>query len=130
MESVRRITRVLEVESMGAVVPIDLSLPSDARVCNGLQAMVVGLFPRVDSRDDFGELSLSFNGKAIHPFHQLVPYESSRAPMATPTRLDLLSLSTPLTPSSRVTGFYRDLNAQVEPFVPYRVRLSLNLLIA
>ena len=33
MESVRRITQVLEVKEAGAVVPIDLVLPSEAKEC-------------------------------------------------------------------------------------------------
>lgn len=128
MESVRRITRVLEVSQAGAIVPIDLSLPTDAKECFGLQAIVTGLFPAVDSVDDFGEISVSFNGKTNHPVHQLVPYESAQSRQVSTSRIGLLPLSTKLSPGSRVTGFYRDLGRQAEPFKPYQVRISFNLI--
>lgn len=128
MESVRRITQVLEVKASGAMVPIDLVLPSEAKECFGLQALVTGLFPEVESVIDFGELSISFNGREAHPIHQLVPYESAQARQVSTTRIGLLPLSVPLKKGSPVTGFYRDLKRQSEPFVPYQVRISFNLI--
>lgn len=128
MESVRRITQVLEIKSSGAIVPIDLVLPSEAKECFGLQAIVSGLFPEVESVIDFGELSISFNGRESHPVHQLVPYESAQARQASTTRTGLLPLSVPLKGGSPVTGFYRDLQRQSAPFTPYQVRISFNLI--
>lgn len=128
MERVRRTTRVLEVERSGAIVPIDVSLPTDAKECFGLQAIVSGLFPGVDSVDDFGEFSVSFNGKTNHPVHQLVPYESAQSRQVSTTRIGLLPLSSKLTSGGRVTGFYRDLGRQTKPFKSYQVRISFNLI--
>ena len=128
MERVRRTTRVLEVERSGAIVPIDVSLPTDAKECFGLQAIVTGLFPGVESAIDFGEFSISFNGRDTHPVHQLVPYESALSRQVSTTRIGLLPLSTPLVSGSPVTGFYRDLGGQNDPFVPYQVRISFNLI--
>ena len=53
MESVRRVTHILEVGEPGAIVPLDFLLPSEALECFGLQAMVVGLIPSLESVDDF-----------------------------------------------------------------------------
>ena len=128
MESVRRITQVLEVKQAGAVVPIDLVLPSEAKECFGLQAIITGLFPGVESAIDFGEFSISFNGRDTHPVHQLVPYESALSRQVSTTRIGLLPLSVALVSGSPVTGFYRDLGRQQEPFKPYQVRISFNLI--
>ena len=128
MKSVRRVTQVLEVSQAGAIVPIDLALPSEAKECFGLQAIVTGLFPGVESVIDFGEYSVSFNGRDTHPVHQLVPYESAQTRQVSTTRIGLLPLSTPLVSGSPVTGFYRDLERQQEPFIPYPVRISFNLI--
>lgn len=128
MESVRRVTQVLEVKQAGAIVPIDLVLPSEAKECFGLQAIVSGLFPGVESVIDFGEYSVSFNGRQNHPIHQLVPYESAQARQVSTTRIGLLPLSAALVSGSPVTGFYRDLGRQQEPFIPYQVRISFNLI--
>lgn len=126
MERVRRVSHVIEVVESGAIVPIDLQLPSEAKECFGLQATVSGLFPSVDSVHDFGELSLSFNGKQDHPLHHLVPYESLSAREASTADNSLLPLSTLFT-TGPVTGFYRDLGKQNEPFKPYSVRITFNL---
>lgn len=128
MESVRRVTQVLEVKQAGAIVPIDLVLPSEAKECFGLQAIVTGLFPGVESAIDFGEFSISFNGRDTHPVHQLVPYESALSRQVSTTRIGLLPLSVALVSGSPVTGFYRDLGRQQEPFKPYQVRISFNLI--
>lgn len=127
MERVRRVTYVVEVVESGAIVPIDLQLPSEASECFGLQATVTGLFPQVDSVHDFGEISVSFNGKADHPLHQLVPYESLSTREVSTADYSLLPLSTLLT-TGPVTGFYRDLKKQNEPFKPYSVRITFNLI--
>ena len=67
MKSVRRVTQVLEVSQAGAIVPVDLVLPSEAKECLGLQAIVTGLFPEVESVIDFGELSVSLTAEKVIP---------------------------------------------------------------
>lgn len=128
MESVRRVTHTLEVGEPGAIVPLDFLLPSEALECFGLQAMVVGLIPSLESVDDFGEYSILFNGRQDHPVHHLVPYESAQTRQASSSRVGLLPVGVPIS-MSQVEGFYRDLSRQPEPFVPYRVKLSFNLIV-
>ena len=94
MESVRRISHVITVEKPGAIVPLDFQLPTEATQCLGLQTTVTGLFPRVKSVVDFGEISISFNGKQNHSFHHLVSYENANARQASSIKCGLLPLST------------------------------------
>lgn len=126
MESVRRISRVITVGNPGAIVPLDFQLPTEATQCLGLQTTVTGLFPRVKSVVDFGEISISFNGKQNHSFHHLVSYENANARHASSIKCGLLPLSTVLTGGS-ITGFYRDLERQNSPFMPYQVRINFSL---
>lgn len=126
MESVRRISHVITVGNPGAIVPLDFQLPTEATQCLGLQTTVTGLFPRVKSVVDFGEISISFNGKQNHSFHHLVSYENANARQASSIKCGLLPLSTVLTGGS-VTGFYRDLERQNSPFMPYQVRINFSL---
>ena len=126
MESVRRISYDITVGNPGAIIPLDFQLPTEATQCLGLQTTVTGLFPRVKSVVDFGEISISFNGKQNHSFHHLVSYENANARQASSIKCGLLPLSTVLTGGS-VTGFYRDLERQNSPFMPYQVRIYFSL---
>jgi hypothetical protein len=129
MESVRRVTTTLEVNAPGAIVPLEFDLPSGAIECFGLQAIVVGLIPSVESGEipDLGEYSLEFNGRREHPIHLLVPYVSAFEPLG--KRVGYYPMSVALSRFGPVSGFYSDLDHQPAEFTPYRVRLAFNLII-
>ncbi|MGB2444930.1 MAG: hypothetical protein ACPH86_01145 [Schleiferiaceae bacterium] len=109
--------------------------------CFGLQATVVGRFP-VDRPviPAFGEYSLEFEGKKIHPVNFIVPWVSQEVfSDATQHRPDFLPLAVQVGTSRMITGFYHDLDRQrldapprisdlqEEPvFQPYSVRFTFH----
>ena len=114
MNGIRRLNKTIEVFRPLQVVPIDFRFPGDVSACFGLQATVVGRFP-VDRPviPAFGEYSLEFEGKKIHPVNFIVPWVSQEVfSDATQHRPDLLPLAVQVGTSRMITGFYHDLDRQ------------------
>jgi hypothetical protein len=133
MEGIRRLTKTIQVYRTEQAVPIDFRLPGDAKRCIGLQAVVVGHIPTVRPVIPvFGEYSLEFEGKKVHPVNFIVPYVSQQGfDEETHHRPGLLPLSVAIEDNRLVTGFYRDLGAQDmaddRGFAPYSVRFTFSL---
>jgi len=122
------------------VVPIDFRFPGDVSHCFGLQAMVVGRFPTDRPVIPvFGEYSLEFEGKKIHPVNFIVPWVSQeKFGEQNHHRPGLLPLYLSIESSRMITGFYHDLDRQRidaappindrEPhaFMPYQVRFTFH----
>ena len=114
VKGIRRLNKTIEVFRPLQVVPIDFRFPGDVSACFGLQATVVGRFP-VDRPviPAFGEYSLEFEGKKIHPVNFIVPWVSQEAfSDATQHRLGILPLAVQVGTSRMITGFYHDLDRQ------------------
>lgn len=140
--AVRRFTHTVEVFRPAQVVPVDLRLPAEAKVCSGVQAIVVGRFPTQHSVIPvLGEYALEFEGKRHHPLNAPVPWVSQTAtPTHTPHRPAPYPLHVELGPFFTVSGFYRDADQQrlfaeapegspTPGFVPYRVRITFYLVL-
>ena len=141
MNGIRRLNKTIEVYRPLQVVPIDFRFPGDVSACFGLQATVVGRFP-VDRPviPAFGEYSLEFEGKKIHPVNFIVPWVSQEVfSDATQHRPDFLPLAVQVGTSRMITGFYHDLdrqrldalpisgdNQEARPFQPYSVRFTFH----
>ncbi|HCS20166.1 MAG TPA: hypothetical protein DIW47_06325 [Bacteroidetes bacterium] len=130
----KRLTKTIEVYRNKQVVPIDFRLPGDAVSCAGVQAMVVGLIPTERPVIPvFGEYSLEFEGKKIHPVNFCAPYINPQLHNEeTQHRPGFLPLGVPIGENRLVTGFYSDLGEQITPlnlvFQPYRVRITFDLI--
>lgn len=135
MKGIRRLTKTIEVYYPLAVVPIDFRFPGDVSACFGLQAIVVGRFP-MDRPviPSFGEYSLEFEGKKIHPVNFIVPLVSQEVFSAdTHHRPGLLPLALSVSGSRMISGYYHDLGAQIpDPenpeasFQRYQVRFTFH----
>lgn len=133
MEGIRRLTKTIRVYRAEQAVPIDFRLPGDATECFGLQAVVVGQIPTVRPVIPvFGEYSLEFEGKKVHPVNFIVPYVKPQGFTEDyHHRPDLLPIHVPIGDNRLVTGFYRDLgekdNVAENGFTPYSVRFTFSL---
>ena len=133
MKGIRRLNKTIEVYRPLQVVPIDFRFPGDVSRCFGLQAMVVGRFPTDRPViPAFGEYSLEFEGKKIHPVNFTVPLVSQEHfSDQTHHRPQLLPISIQQLENRMVTGFYRDLGMQdfdpeTAEFTPYKVRFTFH----
>jgi hypothetical protein len=133
MKGIVRLNRTIQVYRPFQVVPLDFRLSGDAAECFGVQAIVVGRTP-MDSPviPVFGEYSLEFEGKKIHPVNFTVPLVSQEHfTDQTHHRPELLPLSIQPLQNRMVTGFYRDLGMQefdpeTAEFIPYKVRFTFH----
>jgi len=140
VSGIRRLNKTIEVFRPLQVVPIDFRFPGDVSECFGLQVTVVGRFP-MDSPviPAFGEYSLEFEGKKIHPVNFIVPWVNQEIfSDETQHRPDLLPLAVQIGNSRMITGFYHDLNRQqigvipivdrreLSVFQPYNVRFTFH----
>ena len=133
MSGIRRLNKTISVYRPKQVIPIDFRLTGDVKECFGVQVIVVGRIP-MDRPviPAFGEYSLEFEGKKIHPVNFIVPYASQEIfSEQTHHRPDLLPLAITIKENKMVTGFYRDLNQQAkhrvaQDFIPYQVRFTLH----
>lgn len=129
----RRFIESIQVEGAREVVPIDFLLPGDAVRCTGIQAIIHGLFPSNRSFiPNFGEYSLEFGGKSLHPLHATVHYANpSLLSREEYFRPGILPLDVELTDNKLITGYYRDLDEQApdrnDLFTPYQVKLIFHL---
>jgi hypothetical protein len=136
MEGIRRLTKTIQVYRAEQAVPIDFRLPGDAKECLGLQAVVVGQIPTVRPVIPvFGEYSLEFEGKKVHPVNFILPYVKQQGfDEDYHHRPGLLPLGVPIGDNRLVTGFYRDLGEQDMAdevgFAPYSVRFTFSLRVA
>ena len=140
MKGIRRLNKTIEVFRPLQVVPIDFRFPGDVSRCFGLQAIVVGRFPTDRPViPAFGEYSLEFEGKKIHPVNFIVPWVSQEHfGEENHHRPGLLPLYLNIESSRMITGFYHDLDRQRldappitddrEPysFIPYQVRFTFH----
>ena len=131
----RRMIFQVQVDSPKQVIPIDLLLPGDALQCNGIQALISGVFPSFrEAIPNFGEYSLEFSGHLIHPIHAQVPYiNPSSLTQENYHRIGIIPLDVSLTDNKLVTGYYRDLDEQANErsaeFMPYSVKFIFQLLV-
>lgn len=136
MNRIRRLTKTVQVYRNEQAVPIDFSLPGDAMECFGVQAVVVGQIPTDRPVIPvFGEYSLEFEGKEIHPVNFIVPFVKQEVfTDQTHYRPGLLPLSVPIREHRLVTGFYRDMGEQEvvgeAAFQPYQIRFTFHLRMA
>lgn len=135
MEGIRRLTKTIQVYNASQAVPIDFRLPGDVKECFGVQAVVVGQIPTVRPVIPvFGEFSLEFEGKKVHPVNFTVPYTLQEVLVHDQTRHrpGLLPLAVQISDNRLVTGYYRDMNEQEKEnpgvFQPYKVRFTFTLI--
>lgn len=133
MSRIRRLTKTIQVYCNEQAVPIDFSLPGDVTECFGVQAVIVGIIPTNNTVIPvFGEYSLEFEGKKIHPVNFIVPFVKQEVfSDQTQFRPGMLPLQVPIKENRLVTGYYRDLGEQdihsPEVFQPYKVRFTFHL---
>jgi hypothetical protein len=129
----RRFIESIKIEGAREVVPIDFLLPWDAVRCTGIQAIIHGLFPSSRSHiPNFGEYSLEFGGKSLHPLHSPIHYTNpSLLSQEVYFRPGILPLDVAISDNKLVTGYYRDLDEQShdrnDHFTPYQVKLIFHL---
>jgi len=127
MSKVRRINKTINVYSAHQVVPIDFRLPADLVECFSMQAIVVGRIPTDRSVIPiFGEYSLEFGAKKVHPINFIVPLLNRSTAQHKP---HMLPLGVSLKGSPMLTGFYRDLGEQElknRAFTPYKIRFTFH----
>lgn len=129
----RRLIETIEVSGAKQVITIDLPLPGDAKCCYGIQAIIVGLFPSTRNViPNFGEFSMEFNYKKLHPITGVVSYiNPSNLSDESYHRPCFLPLDVALSDNRLVTGYYRDLGEQAnensQEFVAYKVKFIFHL---
>lgn len=133
MKGIVRLNRSIQVFRPQQVVPLDFRISGDADECFGVQAIVVGRIPTDRPVIPvFGEYSLEFEGKKIHPVNFTVPLISQEHfSDQTHHRPLLLPLFVKNLENRMVTGFYRDLGMQAIrreglEFIPYKVRFTFH----
>lgn len=133
MRGIKRLNRTIEVYAPNQVVPIDFRLSGDIVECFGVQAIVVGRVPTdIPVIPVFGEYSLEFEGKKIHPVNFTVPLISQEHYTdQTHYRPELLPLAIEGIQNRMITGYFRDLGQQEvyrsgQEFMSYSVRFTFH----
>lgn len=118
----------IKVNKVNEVVEINYKLPSYIHSCLAIAYSVKEfLNPENIYFPEFGELSLQFNSRELHPLHLLIPYSNNPQEQI----FEFMDFANPLEAGQIITGHYIDFGLSVIEtfFQKYTVLVYLKCLI-